>query len=169
MASAINKVTGKYINRGIGYADNLGNDWIINPTDAEKEQYKYKPPLTALKAAKKSNILNRTEELLNSGFAYDGKTFGSTEKDQTKWNFLQSKILRKKDKGITNDKIYPINNKVRDINGSFVDIPDNDYLDELLDAGELHYDNIMSAHYSIIDQIDNCNTEAELDSIIDNR
>ena len=47
MASAINKKTGQFIHRGIGYADpnyTENPDWIVNPTPEEKEQYKYVPP-----------------------------------------------------------------------------------------------------------------------------
>jgi hypothetical protein len=47
MASAVNKVTGQYISRGIGYLDPVyvnNNDWIVNPTQAEIDQYKYVPP-----------------------------------------------------------------------------------------------------------------------------
>ena len=43
MANVINKVTGKYL-KSVHTPDYVGNnDWIINPTPAQIEQYKFVP------------------------------------------------------------------------------------------------------------------------------
>jgi hypothetical protein len=43
MADVINKKTGQYL-KSVHTPDYKGADWIINPSQAEIDQYKYVPP-----------------------------------------------------------------------------------------------------------------------------
>jgi hypothetical protein len=184
MASAINKVTGQYIRRGLPKDIQIGEssegftmtaDWIINPTPAEYDQYIYKTPIATLKQSKISEIQLKTDTLLEAGFSYDSKTWGSAPKDMRAWNFFASKILTKKERGATDEQIFPMANKLRDKSGTKHDCPNHDYLDALLDAGEVFYEGIMEAHWTLVDQVNAIDTgtydgdKTAIEGIIDNR
>lgn len=127
------------------------------------------PSLESVKNNKIAQISMNTKNLIYKGFTYDGKHYGATEQDQNNWNSLDNKVQRKLYKGTDINTIFPIENKVKDFDGNYVTIPDFDYFDALLDAGEEHVNTYRRSHTTLVDSVNACTTLSEVADIVDSR
>lgn len=92
MASAINKITGQHIKRGIAYDADMGADWIINPTQQQVDDIITAVNTPTPEQIKEKAIKDKDDEtraILTSGYEVaQGKTMSTSVEAQIKWNAL---------------------------------------------------------------------------------
>jgi len=119
--------------------------------------------LSAAKEVKNLEISRKTRRLINSKpFTYNSKEFGASETDQNNWNtFFNLSQMGK--------VVYPCNDKVKDWDGNYYSIPDQDEIENIIGAGEVFVGGYRDSDKSLKDQVDACSTVAEVEAIVDDR
>ena len=93
MSNVINKITGQCL-ESIHTPNFEGNDdWIINPTPEQIEQYQPVATLEQAQASKITAVDGKTMQLIYNGFDYNGTDFSLSSYAQANWNSLRIDIM----------------------------------------------------------------------------
>jgi hypothetical protein len=138
MSNVINKNTGQYL-VSVHTPDYIGNsDWIINPTSAEIEQYKYEPSIEEIKNQQLNDLNNQVVIDMTSGYNYNGDIISTSLEAQANWNNLINRI----NAGYDPTFPYPISL----INGGVVMIQDKTEMLQLFKDASEYIENIHNTY-----------------------
>jgi len=91
MASAINTETRQYIPRGVKYDADLGENWIINPTEEEIADIR-QPTEDELRLQAYLKASNDYNSVLSGGFEFEGDVYQSDKESRDILSGLKSTI-----------------------------------------------------------------------------
>jgi hypothetical protein len=175
MAHFINKNTLQIIREGYDtepYASST--EWVCNRNNPELYNSLVDKigiiPLETQKENKIEAIKANTKVLIESkGFTYENVKYGCTQEDQNNWNTLVNTILTNKTLGATDEQIFPIVNEVKTWSGDYITMPSLAYINGIIMAGKEHVNSYRLSQTDLINQINLCENETQLNAILDNR
>jgi len=164
MANVINKITGQYL-ASVHTPDYEGDsDWIINPIQAEIDQYTPTLTLEQAKTNKIAQIDANSPVLIASGFDYNGNQMSLSPNAQGNANSLCIKILLDPD---PDTNLFPRGWSKMD--GSEYMISDSAEFKAIFESGGNRVEQVLDDGRALRLQVIAATTIAQVDAIEDNR
>lgn len=160
MSNVINKITGQY-KKSVHTPDYTGNDdYIINPTQAEIDQYTPQQTFEQRQAILIGEIVAKGDSLISQGFDYNGYIFSASDANQTNFNSYRLEAIEDPD---PDKNLFPIEWTLANGDGFVID--DKNIFKAIFKQGLDSKKDILKDSRKLIKDVKQATTEGQLDAI----